>query len=306
MAQPLSTAASVAITFAVTLVLNTALTYYTSDRGAIAISKPTTIDSKAVTILSIENYSRDFVDNLAIEIPNSVPIDSLVSDTPVTITDSPEPHRGASRIVKVGQISPRLLTRIFIPVVNSNTASPIRVANMDASGLTLRKDDELESPIRKAIFSGLFNSLLYAMFAVALMYYANKRLKPIQDRLEEVTASSRKTHATVTALEVRLAKQRLLLLARVFDYSKELSFWRNAFRTLVLQSGGEKKRADDAIDAVTNSLKTYGTKSGDGHDFEVIRVASEWMARAEDEKLRSQDGDISQPLRFGTMSNPAP
>lgn len=298
MPQPLGTVASVSLTFIVTLILNATLNYYSSDKGTIGISKSIPLDSKAVSVLSIENYSREFLEGVAIELPTAIPVASLVSDFPVTLTDSPEPHRGASRIVKIGQISPGLVTRIIIPTTNSGMFLPIRVVNLDATGLTLRRDDELESPLRKAILTALVVASMYAVFAFGTTYYMRKQIKPLRDEIDTVKKQSQEMRPKFQALEARVVKQRLLLQARLFDYSKELSFWRNAFRTLALNAHGDKASADEAILTVTSALKTYGTVAESNH-FEEIKIASAWLAHAEQDSGKAmlstaEDGPAKQ------------
>lgn len=280
MSQTLSTVVSVAITFVVTLALNTTVNYYASDRGTIGISKPIPIEGKTITVLSIENYSRDFVEGLAIELPATVPITALISDAPVTFTDTPAPHQGSSRVVKVNQISPRLITHIYIPTPSTTNTPAIRALNLDAMGLTIRHDEELEPPLRKALFSGLIVASIYAIFAFGITYYTKREIKPLREQIEVLKSKTEGIRPKIAKMESRITKQRLLMQARLFDYSKELNFWRNTFRTLVLKGHGDTKAADEAIETVTKTLKTHGTNASMNH-FEEIKVAAAWLVQAE-------------------------
>ena len=299
----------VLLTFLITFGLNTAINYYSSDKGSIGISRPIQVGGKSLTVLTIENYSRDFMNEVAIEIPSALSISELLTDAPVIFTDTPQPYQGRSRVVKLGQISPRLVTRVFIPLPDAASHDLIRVANPDASGLSLRKDDEIESPLRKAALLALLVAVLYAIFTFLSDYYTKQRINSFRLEIENLRKKNDKERAEdkteadelgrnitktreqatetkemlskqVTEAREMISKQRLLLQARLFDYAKELEFWRNAFRTLILNKSGSAHNADELIKSVTDELKTHGTKAST-HQFETIRIAAEWLADAE-------------------------
>ena len=91
---------------------------------------------------------------------------------------------------------------------------------------------------------------------------------------------TKKVSKEIEQLRSTVAKQRLLLLARLRDYAKELEFWRNAVRTLILRKGGDLEAADALIERITQQLGTLGTK-GSAETYETIRVVAAWTAEAE-------------------------
>lgn len=304
-----NTTLTVLLTFIITAALQTAVTYYSSDKGSIGISRSIQIGGKALTVITIENYSRDFMNELAVEIPSALPISEILTDAPVILTDTPPPYQGRTRVVKLGQISPQLVTRVFIPLPDAMSHNLIRITNPDASGLSLRKDDEIESPLRKALFHAFVVAVIYAIFTALSAYYTKQNVKSVRLEMENLrkkidkeraeakteadelgrNITKTKEQATEQLTDVReqltdaremISKQRLLLQARLFDYSKELEFWRNAFRTLILSKSGSTQNADELIKSVTDELKTHGTKAST-HQFETIRIAAEWLADAE-------------------------
>jgi hypothetical protein len=275
-----NTIVSVGITFIVTLVLNSALNYYASDRGTIGISRSVPIEGKSLTVVTIENYSREFLDGVALEIPTSIPLENLFSDTPVMFVDAPLPHQAKSRSVRINQISPRLVTRVFIPAPIGASSPLIRIANPEASGVSLRRDDELESPLRKAVLSALVVAVLYAVFTLVNAFISRRDTKALRGEVEGLSSQAKRLSSRVNDVETRAAKHRLLLQARLFDYSKELEHWRNAFKTLVLSSGGKSNSAEAAIREVTKMLGTHGTREP-AEGFESIRVAAGWLSDIE-------------------------
>lgn len=292
-----NTLISTAVAFVVTLVLNAALNYYSSDMGTVGISKPIVIDGKSVVVLSVENYSRNFIDDLAVEIPKTISVDRISTDSPVVFVDSAH-GPSITRVVKINQISPRRVTRVLIPVEDQTIFGAIRVVNREAAGLALREDDELESPFRRAVLSASIAATLYALFWVASALHTNKvasglrdQAGRLRDELEKLQQKSRdeleksqqkndEVRSEIRELKGRVTKQRILLLARLHDYAKELGFWRNSFKSLVLKSGGKDKRAEEIIEVITQGLGTQGTKDS-GHEFETLKVASAWLADVE-------------------------
>ena len=68
---------------------------------------------------------------------------------------------------------------------------------------------------------------------------------------------------------------KILLLARLSDYSKELTFWRDTIRKILYSmSKTGKKAAEEVIKEVTATLKTHSTLSESEDDFETIKMAS--------------------------------
>ena len=280
MSKPLSTVASVGITFLVTLLLNTAMNYYSSDKGTVGISRSIPIGGKLVTVVTIENYTKEFLDGVALEVPVAVSLASLFSDAPVKLSEESQTHAGSTRLVRVDQINPRLVTRIFVPVPAGVEGSQIRIANAEASGVSLRRDDELQSPLRKALLDALVVAAIYALLALAAVYYMKRENKALEKRVDALSTQAEGWRSEIKGIETRVTKQRLLLQARLFDYAKELEYWRTTIRTLLLKAGAEKSSVDTLISDVTKSLGTHGTREP-AEGFEAIRVAAGWLAEAE-------------------------
>jgi predicted nucleic acid-binding Zn-ribbon protein len=86
-------------------------------------------------------------------------------------------------------------------------------------------------------------------------------------QLAEYRSDVAKAHERIAQLEAQLsesrreatntlAKVKVLLIARLADLSKELSFWRRTVRDLVLQAGGDKRDARQLTDSITRSLNS--------------------------------------------------
>lgn len=285
MSKSLGIVSSVAITFVTTLALNTALNYFSSDKGTISTSGPVSVNGTSVAVVSIENYTKETLSGIALELPVTTPLSAITSDSPVQLADSPGVHASQTRLITVNQVAPRRITRIFVSAPPNETAPIPRLTNTESAGLDIRDERKLRSPLYNALLAALFVAVFYAALSAALTVYFDRRMKELTDRLEKVRAEAEKSHDTATsrlsAVEARLAKQRLLLLARISDYATELQFWRSTVAKLLLEKGGTLKSADDVARVVTSSLRTHGT-SDKPLDFEAIKVAAAWLSHAEE------------------------
>lgn len=304
MSKTISTAASVAITFVTTLALNASLNLATGDRGTVSVSKPMVIDGKTLLVVSIENYTTEFIQGLALEVEAAVPIKAIVADAALQLSEPQPPYPANSRLVTVNQIPPRLVSRLFITMPAGGAAAPPRLVNAAASGIRVRHENEIESPLKNALLTAFVVALAYAAFTAAASAYAKKLLDTVRQDLDRLKGEfetkekdTNEIRKSVDKLQTRLAKQRLLLQARISDYSRELSFWRNAVTKLLLAKDGDLKTANDVIAAVTEQLGTHGTKAQD-KDYEAVLVAASWLVEGEREQptLRPRTAETKPEL----------
>lgn len=283
---------SVVITFLVTLLLNTVLNYYTNDKGTVSISKPIKIDQTSVVIVTIENYTGDFINGLVLEVPVTLSASAITAEPAIVIEELQSPARNQSKLLKLTQVRPRHVSRLLIATADAIQASAIRVANLEATGLAQRVDDRLESPLRAAVIPAFFGAVFYAIILGGFSFVLYREQLKLSEKLDKLKAESatlrselksdqKRMEKEFTVMNGVIVKHRLLLLARLHDYAKELAFWRNTIKMLLLQSGGQNLQADDLIGKVTAALGTFGTLSQSEKDFEAIKVASRWMADAE-------------------------
>ena len=294
MNKAIGSVGTVVLTFFVTLVLNTLLNYYTSDKGSVSVSELIAIGESTVTVVTIVNQAAEMINGLVVEIPSQISLKTVSTKPAMVVEEVPSALQGSTKLLKLSQVRPRHVSRVFITLPDSSRVEPVRVANMEATGLSLRQDDRLESPLRLAIFSAFFVALLCASVVGAYAYFDSKERKELSSKVDELKKehsmaseewwSTRKgIEKNVERLRNLLTKQRLLLQSRLYDYSKELTFWRNAVRSLLLQTGGTSSQADLLIDRITASLGTLGTKATTEESFESLRLASRWLADAEKE-----------------------
>ena len=277
------------ITFFVTWGLTTAISYYSAEKGAMRISPPVSIGGHKYQTISIENYTNDMLDGLVLKVPASTPDAAISSSTLVRLTDLAA--QSDARTVKVSDIPPRTSTRLFVPVPQSASGDTVAAINSKSIGISVEDSTKLESRLQRNLLGNLASAGLLAI-AVGITLYGfkgmvesmsesfEKRAAGLQKKTnvltEAVDKSSDETRSRAKRLHELLAKQRILLEGRIRDYARELSFWRDTMRAIVLSGGGSPKDADAIQRVVTERLKTYGTRTSD-LDFEAVRIASRWL-----------------------------
>lgn len=290
MSKYISTIATLVITFIVTLILNSISSYFGGGSGSVSISHPLQEKNGNIVIVSINNYSSKFIDGVILEVPHEVSSKNFYSDTAVQITDSTSGIGQDNGSVKISQISPRRITTIVISDVKEGTGNSVRAVNAPESGLTLLADDDLETPLHRAIDMALFASIMQAVIVAIGAYYVERRMDQIKESLKEIKEKSEEISKQRESLlkEVRdtkgyAAKLRILLLGKISDYSKELDFWRNLIKEITYSGGIRKGDHDKLLHLVKKTLKTYGATDS-LPELEEIKIAASWL-RDEERRL---------------------
>lgn len=290
MSKYISTIVTLIITFIVTLLLNSISGYFGASSGSVSISRPLPEKNGNIVIVSFNNYSSKFIDGVILEVPHDISSKNFFSDGAVQITDSTSGIGQGNGSVKINQISPRHITTIVISDVKSETGSSIRAVNAPESGLTLRANDDLESPLHQAIEMALFASIMQSLIVAIGSYYVERRIERIREDLNKVKEGSEKINKQREDIVKELretkayaVKFRILLLGKISDYSKELDFWRNLIKEITYAGGIRKGDYDKLLHLVRKTLKTYGATDS-FPELEEIKIAASWL-RDEEKKL---------------------
>jgi hypothetical protein len=98
-----------------------------------------------------------------------------------------------------------------------------------------------------------------------------------------------KTQQSLKGLESTAVRMRILLLARLSEYQRELEFWRDLVRQWVLESGGRPKQAEEAFARIARTLGTHQTLAKADFDLAVVLAGL----------LRAGESE-SSPIGLGT------
>ena len=285
MRNALDTLVGVLVGFIATFVLN-ALAGYIAQPRALVTTGVVTVDSKWYATLEIENYSEQTVNGLRIVIPGTSRMQDVAAVPPVAIKPIAGTSMNEFRRFELGLVEPRAITRILIPVESQAQAEMITVANAAERDVAFRSSQQIDSRAKNAIDFALRTSIIFALISGVAGWFLRKWLDKRSAQVAEYREAVARAEERVEKLEVEvknvrreselmLARVKVLLIARLADLAKELSFWRRTIRDLLLQHGADKRDIRELTDAVTRSLKTFWASRGEYEaDLEALKIAA--------------------------------
>ncbi|WP_250507113.1 hypothetical protein [Caballeronia sp. GAFFF3] len=289
MSKYVNTVVTLIVTFVVTLALNASSNYFASEKGTLNISRPLTVGGKIQYVVSIENYSSRFINGIILEIPAGISQENVSSDSSIKLEDFEKGTAERAGSLKINQISPRRTTTIVLVGTRDSMTQSVHALNTSESGLALQQDDELISPVSRALKEAILVSIIQAVSVAIGAYYLSGSHKKLSNAAEELKKNLDDTNTKIRELREASTKIKILLLGKISDYSKELDFWRNLIKESL---GRESLRTGDAekiFEHVRKSLKTYGATHM-MHDLDEIKIAASWLR--EDERKFDQQQKV--------------
>ena len=197
------------------------------------------------------------------------------------------------------------------------------MVNGNQLGLDVSYGATASNRLRSAIKGAFIDALIYSLFVgiATFFFYARQEslkthFKELREESDQLIGEARvqmdQLRKEIEELKSQDAKNtsiafdktrriRLILLARLSDYRRELEFWRDTIRKLVNSQGKSKESADTLINHVTESLRTFGTLSS-ADDYQTISAYAA-MLKASDEDATKITSTPSQNHK-GLDGNP--
>jgi hypothetical protein len=128
----------------------------------------------------------------------------------------------------------------------------------------------------------LINSITYAIlygliggvFVFIIKKYHNRIVNNIIEEQEKINKKYDDLTERHKILNKNSKKYKLLLLSRLRDYSKELSFWKDTIRKIMYKTSDKKDMSKELFDIITKNLKTFSTKNDNEVDYKMVEVLS--------------------------------
>ncbi|MFE4352452.1 hypothetical protein [Peribacillus butanolivorans] len=283
------------LTFVITGVLafitNYGITYLVQkDISIITIGDSTKLEEKQflhpVNISAFED-----IENLRIRVPGKITEKEIKSNIPINIEIVKNNINPTSdSVFEITKIQADSNVELILITDQSLNDKEI-VVNGNGNKVNVEYTSELKNPITGQIISSAASAFLYTIILVILMYYSNERQNIKMAKLDALLKVNEDqisyTNNELESIKVDLIKEKengmkknILLQAKLNDYRKELNFWRNTIRKIIYQSyqspKGEKT-AEQLMEIVSSSLKTYQTNEKQNHDFESLKVLSKMI-----------------------------
>ncbi|WP_337034733.1 hypothetical protein [Paenibacillus illinoisensis] len=109
-----------------------------------------------------------------------------------------------------------------------------------------------------------------------------KILNSMQDIAEQQTSSLKKR---LDEIESRVVKTRIIHARRIYEYKKELSYWRDTVRKIIYNAGMSEREANKMLEQISVNLKTHRTQKEE-HDLESLIMLEEMYAYKNTEKSK--------------------
>jgi len=281
-----------------TLVISLILASFTLSNGRILITSSFYEEGMFVTVVNINNlHNRHILNDVEIFIDPSVVVENIIFDGNLTVY-------GQDSRLSITALPPNTSGAMIIFSDVSLHRGNIRVSatsNVNVDFTAHTSWFPLSFFILPAIYFAItFLTLMIIDFLQEkrLAKYALERKKQIeeveaeQERVvgklnecreehenamrkfkEEKEILDKKADASMAVSKETknsLREMKIYYLSRMKDYQKELTFWKDTVRKTLYQSGSANKEIDILFEQITDSLKTYGTKSTADNNIEEI------------------------------------
>lgn len=270
-------------TFIGTALTTTALGYMLGAQGEYRVWPEAKRPGKTFMEVDISNFGRKMLDDVRLSIPSSV--SSVYSPEAIHVTVLEQTHNSSFKVISLSGIQSRSLIRVYLETTPGTPRDSVALINADDRGLE-RAPAETESRLGRTLTALFPSSILYALLFGIMAYYDSIRKDKLRQEVNEVRGDLKKLQEN-TDKEIKerygiYMRMKLLLIARLRDYSKELTFWRDAVRKAALQNGPNgNEHADQITRAVSETLQTYKTQGKASGHFEEINMLANLFSKNE-------------------------
>jgi hypothetical protein len=265
-------------------------------KGEVSISLAGQLKGQRFALIRIMNYTDAPLDGVTLEsnldLGNDIEASGPISVLKINGARSP----AGSALWKVGVIKGDSETFLTVPIASTNSDPFIRLINGGSAGIDEISGDVVQKQevmlLKRAATDGVAYFIVVMLFSLALQYYFGEKmdalhvrssnLKDSAENLREQLGHAKEVVAELSSkvdkLGVSAARTRVIMAARLKDYSSELAFWRQAVKQLLIAGGGSDSSADKLVEIVTSTLGTYLTLSRVDFEFDEAVVISKVLA----------------------------
>lgn len=291
---------AVMVSFIMSAALNFGLSYVSRDSGTITVGPSDAIQGKTYLPVAISNFSESPLDDIVLSVPSSVASSELISSDSIRVTD--EPNNAATvdrKQISISGIGHNRVVMLQIPLANQDQIADVEVMNAKQKKLTVMPVKDISYPVTRVLLAALLAAIVYAfIFALFMMWeYSNQiemdaNLQEVKERLATVEKRGVERENAMREITSTLNRTKIVLLARMSDYARELRFWRDTMRKVLYGLTGGKEAGEELVKHVSQSLKSYTTiASADADtDFELMKVLGGLIFRYELENKKVSEG----------------
>lgn len=299
---------SVVATFVLTLLFNGIGGWIAQDEGIIELGPVLRIGNDHFFSVDIFNYSGKPIDKLKLSIPKSIDITNIIASKPLEIKQVEHviPLQ-QQNLIMLSAIEPNQLTRLLLPAKVDLKPGSVVPINAKELHLHVRQLKDISYPIYALLSSAALNAAVVMVIYMGMVFLYHQQSKRLDEqirvykdiaalRLEETERIQRELNGLQTEAKKRMegletkiknaedsqAKLQLLSSATMSDLWKELQFWRDTIRKIIVSNTGDKKAAENVITQVTEVLGSWKTQGRITRDFERLKMMAHIWNRVQD------------------------
>ncbi len=160
---------------------------------------------------------------------------------------------------------------------------------------------DIPYPYTRLLTDALIAPTLNILFLGFLMFWERQQFFQMDEKTRELRDAMQKdreyfdkqVNESKTAMDkntATFARVKVILLARMSDYSRELNFWRDTVRKVLYGMTGGKEAGESLVKHVTESLQTHRARTGVEDDFDTMKVLAGLMLKDSTREKGSENG----------------
>ncbi len=291
----MSTLVGFALVFLLALFLNFVIELLRQAAGTASVGPPMVIEQKYFVPIDITVYGKP-IDGLVLSVPQTTDVSQIITSNPVQIQHVRSASQAADRKhINLSGLELDRTTRLLVPIQDEAQSADVQVVNARAKKISIVATDNVASPVVRAVRQNLGTMIFYTVYFLMAGLFLfrgirglNTNVSTLEETIKDDRESFQKRSDSLSkeANEIRRDSHRvrILLMARLSDYSKELTFWRDTIRKVLYCAIDDRESAEVILRGVTNTLRTYGTLERDVdpvQEFETIKTLAQLFAAAE-------------------------
>jgi hypothetical protein len=251
--------------------------------------------------VAISNWLSEPLNGVLISVPSGVGQAQFSCAQPLEIVEIPGAAGGTSRRFRLSGVAPTSIARVLVAVPPGASQDSLSVVN--AGFLRLAAGDEVSAgwwPGGGMALVAVLNGL-----SLGFSFYGLGRVKrDLSEARRAVESQKSKIDAALADVDFQMRRAReehlrirLLSVARISDYRRELEFWRDTVRRVLYARSESRADREGFLRGVTDALKTHLTnRSSDRRDFDEVVIMAEVIAGGVARRARTREvGD--EPAR---------
>jgi len=276
---------NIVLVFFVTLAMNWIVETLTVDSGYIRTGEIMSIGYDRFMPIEIENYKSSPINGIKVLMPLGLKAKEIASSKPIQIEQvNTTVSSNQFNLFEISEVNGQAITRILVPLKFEDSRC-CQFLNTEELKLEVKNDDDVVNPVRSAFFEGAQTAVIYSVLMFFLAVWLKSKIEALKHEMESLSKKNESSTEQIDKLREDLTeirkiykRQRVFLLRRVSDYGKEVEFWRNTMRKILIAKGVDKNSTKNMLREISKALGTMSTHGNTSDEYEDFKALKEVIA----------------------------